>query len=58
MVPLRLRLRDTDHLDEVEQTVKRMTEGDTDGMDFHDADGNAYDADNHPIDPIDAGQRG
>ncbi|MFE1309261.1 DUF6247 family protein [Streptomyces sp. NPDC058755] len=38
------------YLDEVEQTVKRMTEGDTEGMVFHDADGNVYDADNQPID--------
>ncbi|MEU9284225.1 DUF6247 family protein [Streptomyces sp. NPDC048275] len=38
------------YLDEVEQTVKRVTEGDTEGMVFRDADGNAYDADNRPID--------
>ncbi len=29
-----------------------MTEGDTEGMVFHDADGNAYDADNHPVGPL------
>ncbi|MEU8848579.1 hypothetical protein AB0C70_20585 [Streptomyces sp. NPDC048564] len=38
------------YLDEVEQTVKRVAEGDTEGMVFRDADGNAYDADNRPID--------
>ncbi|MFD6999804.1 DUF6247 family protein [Streptomyces mirabilis] len=38
------------YLDDVEQTVKRMTEGDTEGMIFRDADGNAYDADNRRID--------
>lgn len=38
------------YLDEVEQTVKRMAEGDTNGMVFRDADGNPYDADNRPID--------
>jgi hypothetical protein len=38
------------YLDEVEQTVKRVTEGDTEGMVFRDADGTAYDADNRPID--------
>ncbi|EST28160.1 DUF6247 family protein [Streptomyces roseochromogenus] len=38
------------YLDEVEQTLKRMTEGETEGMVFHDADGNVYDADNHHID--------
>ena len=33
----------------MEQTVKRVTEGDTDGMVFRDADGNAYDADNRTV---------
>ncbi|MCZ0208166.1 DUF6247 family protein [Streptomyces sp. UMAF16] len=43
------------YLDEVEQAIKRMAEGDTEGMVFYDADGNAYDADNHPVD---TGRRG
>ncbi|GAA3489380.1 MULTISPECIES: hypothetical protein [Streptomyces] len=38
------------YLDEVEHTVKRMTEGDTEGMVFFDDDGNTYDADNRPVD--------
>ncbi|GAA2618515.1 DUF6247 family protein [Streptomyces vastus] len=38
------------YLDEVEQTVKAMAEGDTESMIFRDADGSAYDADNQPID--------
>ncbi|MDO0913768.1 hypothetical protein QQM39_23950 [Streptomyces sp. DT2A-34] len=38
------------YLDEVEQTVKRVAEGDTEGMVFRDEDGNAYGADNRPID--------
>ncbi|TGB08804.1 DUF6247 family protein [Streptomyces sp. MZ04] len=37
------------YLDEVEHTVKRMAEGDTDGLVFRDAEGNAYDADNNPV---------
>ncbi|MEV0280576.1 DUF6247 family protein [Streptomyces sp. NPDC050610] len=37
------------YLDDVEQTVKRMAEGDTEGMVFRDAEGNAYDAENNPI---------
>ncbi|MEU3528921.1 DUF6247 family protein [Streptomyces sp. NPDC038707] len=38
------------YLDEVEQIVKRLTEGDTEGLVFYDADGNAYDADSQPVD--------
>lgn len=38
------------YLDEVEMTVRRVTEGHTEGMVFRDADGNAYDTDNRPID--------
>ncbi|MGP2436742.1 DUF6247 family protein [Streptomyces sp. JW3] len=38
------------YLDEVEQTVKRMAEGDTEDLVFRDADGNAYDAENRPVD--------
>lgn len=38
------------YLDEVEHTIKRMAEGDTEGMDFRDEEGNAYDAENSPVD--------
>ncbi|KOT88991.1 hypothetical protein ADK86_30780 [Streptomyces sp. NRRL F-5755] len=37
------------YLDQVEQMAKRLAEGDTEGMVFWDAEGNAYDAENHPI---------
>ncbi|MBT2488197.1 hypothetical protein J7E96_06600 [Streptomyces sp. ISL-96] len=37
------------YLDDVEHTIKRMAEGDTAGMVFRDEEGNAYDADNHPV---------
>ncbi|MFD3525487.1 DUF6247 family protein [Streptomyces sp. NPDC058653] len=43
------------YLDDVEHTIKRMTEGDTEGMVFRDTEGDAYDADNNPVD---AGERG
>ncbi|MFF3269487.1 hypothetical protein ACFYWU_00950 [Streptomyces chrestomyceticus] len=38
------------YLDQVEQMAERLAEGDTEGMVFRDAEGNAYDAENHPID--------
>ena len=38
------------YLDDVEHTIKRMSEGDTEGMVFRDDEGNAYDADNNPVD--------
>lgn len=38
------------YLDDVEHTIKRMSEGDTEGMVFQDEDGNAYDAENNPVD--------
>ncbi len=38
------------YLDQAEQMAKRLAEGDTEGMVFRDAEGNAYDADNNPID--------
>ncbi|WP_330173424.1 hypothetical protein OG875_07410 [Streptomyces sp. NBC_01498] len=38
------------YLDDVEHTVRRMTEGNTEGMVFWDAEGRAYDAENNPVD--------
>lgn len=38
------------YLDEVEQTIKRMTEGDSGGLVFWDEDGRPFDADNNPMD--------
>lgn len=37
------------YLDDVEQTVKRMTEDDTEGLVFRDAQGHGYDADGRPV---------
>ncbi|MFC5956629.1 DUF6247 family protein [Streptomyces pratens] len=38
------------YLDNVEHTVRRMTEDDTEGLVFRDSDGHGYDADGRPAD--------
>ncbi|MER6091470.1 DUF6247 family protein [Streptomyces bluensis] len=38
------------YLEDVERTAQRMAEGDTVGLVFRDAEGNAYDADSKPVD--------
>ncbi|MFF5085679.1 hypothetical protein [Streptomyces niveus] len=43
------------YLDDVEHTVKRLAEGDTEGMVFRDEDGRAYDAENNPVDVLGRG---
>ncbi|MET4925611.1 hypothetical protein P3L51_25220 [Streptomyces sp. PSRA5] len=40
------------YLDDVEHTIKRMAEGDTEGMVFRDEEGEAYDAENNPVDAL------
>lgn len=37
------------YVDEIEESVRRVNEHDTDGMIFWDADGKAFDADNNPL---------
>lgn len=37
------------YMDELEHTVRRINDGDTDGMVFWDADGNGYDWDNNLV---------
>ncbi|WP_447040196.1 DUF6247 family protein [Streptomyces sp. DSM 118878] len=37
------------YLDDVEQTIKRMIEGDTEGLVFRDEEGRSYDADSNPV---------
>ncbi len=37
------------YLDQVEQMAERLAVGDTEGMVFRDAEGNAYDAENNPL---------
>ncbi|WP_431783290.1 DUF6247 family protein [Streptomyces chumphonensis] len=39
------------YLDDVEDAVRRLRNGDTEGMVFRDTEGNAYDAEGRPLSP-------
>jgi hypothetical protein len=37
------------YMDEIDETVRRINAGETEGMVFWDSEGNAWDADNNPL---------